>query len=220
MDPSLELWGGIECTVNRVGETYFDQLTPLQDVSPEELADAVATLGITKLRVPVLWERVAPNGLDSADWAWTDRILTRLRQQGIAPIAGLVHHGSGPRGTDLLDRRFPDGLARFAEAVALRYPWIEEYTPINEPLTTARFAALYGLWYPHRSDERSFATALLMQCAATRAAVHPLARPTCTLLADGRLGQVLCDRADAVPSRLRKPTPLGEPGCIVRQRRG
>ncbi len=174
MDPSLELWGGIECTVNRVGETYFDQLTPLQDVSPEELADAVATLGITKLRVPVLWERVAPNGLDSADWAWTDRILTRLRQQGIAPIAGLVHHGSGPRGTDLLDRRFPDGLARFAEAVALRYPWIEEYTPINEPLTTARFAALYGLWYPHRSDERSFATALLMQCAATRAAVEAI----------------------------------------------
>ena len=24
--PPLEMWGGLECTVNRVGDTYFDQL--------------------------------------------------------------------------------------------------------------------------------------------------------------------------------------------------
>lgn len=174
MDPSLELWGGLECTVNRVGNEYFDQLSSLDDVAPEELADAVATLGITKLRVPILWERVAPNGLDRADWGWTDRILARLRRHGIAPIAGLLHHGSGPRDTHLLDPSLPEGLARYAEAVALRYPWIEDYTPVNEPLTTARFSALYGLWYPHRSDERSFAIALLTQCAAVHASMNAI----------------------------------------------
>ncbi len=171
MDTGLELWGGLECTVNRVGTEYFDQLSSLDDVSPEDLVDTVATLGIKKLRVPVLWERVAPNGLKSADWGWTDRVLARLRRHGIAPIAGLLHHGSGPRETSLTDRRFPERFARFAEAAVLRYPWIEHFTPINEPLTTARFSALYGLWYPHASDERVFATALLRQCAGSCAAM-------------------------------------------------
>ena len=26
-----------------------------------------------------------------------------------------------------------------------RYPWIDAYTPVNEPLTTARFSGLYGI---------------------------------------------------------------------------
>ena len=37
-----------------------------------------------------------------------------------------------------------------AVAVAERDPWVEGWTPINEPLTAARFSALYGLWYPRR----------------------------------------------------------------------
>jgi hypothetical protein len=60
-----------------------------------------------------------------------------------------VHHGSGPRHTDLLDPAFATGLADYAGAVAARYPWVTDWTPVNEPLTTARFAALYGFWYPH-----------------------------------------------------------------------
>src|SRR5690606_17963704 len=41
----------------------------------------------------------------------------------------------------------------------------------NEPVTTARFSALYGHWYPHRSDERSFWVALLNQIDAIAAAM-------------------------------------------------
>jgi dTDP-4-dehydrorhamnose reductase len=50
---------------------------------------------------------------------------------------------------------------------------------VNEPLTTARFSALYGHWYPHSRDGLSFARAVLNQCRgvvlATRAirAVNP-----------------------------------------------
>ena len=31
-----------------------------------------------------------------------------LREAGVTPIAGLVHHGSGPRDTSLLDPAFPE----------------------------------------------------------------------------------------------------------------
>ncbi len=179
---NLELWGGVECTVNRVGETFSDQIrrTGHHD-RPEDIA-LVASTGIRTLRYPLLWERIAPDGLQRADWAWSDDRLERLRSFGIRPIAGLVHHGSGPRTTNLLDPAFPRLFAEYAGAVARRYPWIDLYTPVNEPLTTARFSALYGHWYPHRRDDRSFVTALLHQIMATawamRAirAVNPRAR--------------------------------------------
>jgi dTDP-4-dehydrorhamnose reductase len=48
-----------------------------------------------------------------------------------------------------------------------RYPWIEDWTPVNEPLTTARFSGLYGHWYPHARANPSFVRALLQQIHAT-----------------------------------------------------
>jgi dTDP-4-dehydrorhamnose reductase len=103
----------------------------------------------------------------SADWSWADERLERLRELGIRPIVGLVHHGSGPRHTSLIDPAFPEKLAEFARAVAERYPWVEMYTPVNEPLTTARFSGMYGHWYPHGRDGLTFARALLTECRAT-----------------------------------------------------
>jgi dTDP-4-dehydrorhamnose reductase len=97
-----------------------------------------------------------------------------LRDLGIQPILGLVHHGSGPRHTSLIDASFADGLAQFAGVVAERYPWVAHYTPVNEPITTARFSGLYGHWYPHRRDHASFARALLNQCRAVVLAMHAI----------------------------------------------
>ncbi|WP_426173721.1 family 1 glycosylhydrolase [Massilia sp. TWR1-2-2] len=171
---TLALWGGIECTVNRVGERYFNQIERNgHERRPDDVA-RFAALGISAIRYPLLWEHIAPDGLGSADWAWADRQLPALREAGIAVIAGLVHHGSGPRHTSLLDPAFAGQLAEYAGAVAARYPWIEHYTPVNEPLTTARFSGLYGLWYPHRSDDRAFIEALLNQCRATVLAMRAI----------------------------------------------
>ena len=157
-----ELWAGVECTVNRVGDEYYDQLERSGHASRCGDLDLFAGLGVSAMRYPVLWERtVRPDG--RYDWSWSDERLGRLRELGITPIVGLLHHGSGPRGTDLLDPDFPTKLADFARAVAGRYPWVERFTPVNEPLTTARFSALYGLWYPHLSNNRAFARALLNQ---------------------------------------------------------
>lgn len=170
----IELWGGVECTVNRVHDRWFDQLARSgHDVRPEDL-DGIAALGITTLRYPALWERAAPDSLDRIDWRWTDERLARLRDLGIRPIAGFLHHGSGPAYTSLLDPRLPDLLARYARAFAERYPWVTDYTPINEPLTTARFSALYGHWYPHERGEAAFVRAALNQIQAIAAAMRAI----------------------------------------------
>ena len=158
-----ELWGGPECTVNRVQDRYFDQLERSGHAARLDDLDRFAGLGIRALRYPVLWERTAPAGLDQAAWTWPDERMERLRSLDLRPILGLVHHGSGPPSTNLLDPGFPEGLAAFAKAVARRYPWVDLYTPVNEPLTTARFSALYGFWYPHRSEAAAFARACLTQ---------------------------------------------------------
>lgn len=171
---SLELWGGIECTVNRVGRRFHDQLrfaghhTRLRDF------EALASIGISTLRYPVLWEHVAPRALERASFEQCDRQLNRLRQCGLEPIVGLLHHGSGPRYTSLLDPQFPGKFAAYAGRVARRYPWLRRFTPINEPLTTARFSALYGHWYPHARDDRSFARALLNQVEGTVLAMRAI----------------------------------------------
>jgi dTDP-4-dehydrorhamnose reductase len=161
--PSLELWGGIECTVNRVGQRYHDQLTFSGHARrPGDLA-AIRSLGVKALRYPVLWEHAAPDSLDRIDLSWADPRLELLSEAQIQPIVGLLHHGSGPSYTSLLDPEFPEKLAKYARTVARRYPWVERFTPINEPLTTARFSALYGHWYPHQRSDHAFARALVNQ---------------------------------------------------------
>ena len=165
----VEIWGGIECTVNRVGDRYYDQVA-LTGHTSRTVTDLqrIADLGIRTLRYPVLWERIAPYSIHNADWFQTDLALAKMRELGIKPIIGLIHHGSGPRHTSLVDRELSAKLGEFARAVAARYPWVDMYTPINEPLTTARFSTLYGLWYPHARDDRSFARAVINQCLAVR----------------------------------------------------
>jgi len=170
----LELWGGVECTVNRVANVYHDQLELTGHDKRLSDIDRIADLGIRVARYPFLWERVAPLSIDDAEWAWPDARMNRLRERGITPIVGLVHHGSGPRRTHLLDDAFPRRLADYAAAVARRYPDIRYVTPVNEPLTTARFAGLYGHWYPHQRSPQSFAHALLNQCAAVHASMRAM----------------------------------------------
>lgn len=178
----LALWGGIEATRNRVGDRFFDQLDRSGHAVRIDDLDAIAALGIKTLRYPILWERIAPNGLQTAEWAWPDARLARLHALGVTPIVTLVHHGSGPAHVDLLNPEFASGLAAFAGAVAARYPWITDFTPVNEPLTTARFSALYGHWHPHLHDMRATVEVLLnetratMQAMAAIRAVHPDAR--------------------------------------------
>jgi hypothetical protein len=48
-----ELWGGVECTVNRVHDQYFDQMRRSGHRYRLEDLDAFAALGFRALRYPV-----------------------------------------------------------------------------------------------------------------------------------------------------------------------
>lgn len=171
---ALELWGGIECTINRIGDRYSDQLERCGHYGRLSDLDRIAALGVKTIRYPALWEQVMPDGSTRPQWRQTDDALTRIRALGMTPIVGLLHHGSGPAWTSLVDPGFPQAFAAYAAAFARRYPWIRHYTPINEPLTTARFAALYGHWFPHHRSDRSFVAALLNQCRAISLAMRQI----------------------------------------------
>ncbi|MEX1241180.1 MAG: family 1 glycosylhydrolase, partial [Cyclobacteriaceae bacterium] len=170
-----EIWGGLECSFNRVKDLYLDQLHYCGHY--HRIAgdiERIASLGMKAVRYPVIWERLHPHPGHTIDWSTVDTALTALRKYGITPIAGLLHHGSGPQHADILSSSFATGLSEFAGKVAKRFPWIEYYTPVNEPLTTARFSMLYGLWFPHRRSDRAFAQAFVNEMKAVVMAMREI----------------------------------------------
>lgn len=174
MDP--EIWGGIECTINRIGNSFRDQLHYCGHYTRTGDIERIANLGIRALRYPVLWERHQPEKDRDIDWSWAAHQLQKIRNNNIVPIVGLVHHGSGPVYTNLLSDDFATGLADYARQVATRFPWLDYYTPVNEPLTTARFSGLYGHWYPHHTSAYSFVVMLLNQVKAVVLAMQAIRR--------------------------------------------
>ena len=187
---SLQLWAGPECTVNRIGDQYRDQLELTGFARRLDDLDRLAEIGAARVRFPLLWERTAPIEPGRYEWEWSDRRCQRLQELNLKPIAGLIHHGSGPRYTNLLDPLFAQRLAEYARAVAERYPHIDAYTPVNEPMTTARFSGLYGFWYPHCRDDRSFVRALINQMSATVLAMREIrnVNPNAQLIQTDDLG--------------------------------
>src|SRR4051794_11008802 len=111
-----EVWGGVECSVVRVGDTYRESMRRSGHAHREDDIERIVSLGIRAVRFPLLWELTAPASIADADWSWADARLAAFRAHGIRPIVGLVHHGSGPQNTNLLDPRFAEGLTAFAAA--------------------------------------------------------------------------------------------------------
>lgn len=162
-EQAIPIWGGVECTLNRIGDIYLDQAEFSGHARRLEDFQHIAATGIRTLRFGMIWERHDRTG----SWDWTDRCMQEMRLLGTRPIVGLMHHGSGPPHTSLLDPEMPQLLANYAGEVAARYPDVEAYTPVNEPNTTARFSGQYGLWYPHGHSSGTYLRALLNQVKAT-----------------------------------------------------
>jgi len=106
-------------------------------------------LGCTGIRYGAAWPRthVAPGRFD---WGWLDQRLAFAQDIGLTVIADLVHYGT-PTWLDrsFADPRYPDAVAEFAGVFAARYRGVvDAITPLNEPVTTASFAGLRGVWPP------------------------------------------------------------------------
>lgn len=111
--------------------------------------DTVRDLGATALRYGVDWPKVHL-GPGRFDWSVLDERLPRAADGGVTVIADLVHYGT-PTWLDdsFADPRYPDAIAEFAGAFADRYAGVVDHvTPLNEPITTASFAGLRGVWPP------------------------------------------------------------------------
>ncbi|PZE26028.1 family 1 glycosylhydrolase [Curtobacterium sp. MCBD17_028] len=111
---------------------------------------AARDLGAGAVRYGVNWPLVhtAP---ETYDWSTLDeRLRFAVEELGLTVIADLVHYGT-PTWLDgsFADPRYPDVVAAFAGAFAARYRGLVDHvTPLNEPVTTASFCGLRGVWPP------------------------------------------------------------------------
>jgi len=192
MSAPLEMWAGAECSIVRVGRDYRDQEVETGHGAAADDLARVADLGIRTIRFPMLWEKLTRFGETAPDWDEAARRLERVAQAGLEPIVGLVHHGSGPRDTSLLSPDFASRLAEFAGEMARRFPHIRRWTPVNEPLTTARFSCLYGHWYPNTKHDEPFVRATVNQCLAVSRAMTAIRahNPAAELIQTEDIGRV------------------------------
>ncbi|MEV0616780.1 family 1 glycosylhydrolase [Nonomuraea sp. NPDC050404] len=113
--------------------------------------------GATQIRYGVPWHRVQPEP-GTWDWSWLDRVVGRLTEVGLTTIVDLMHYG-----TPLwLEGQFaapdyPKRVAEYGAAVADRYrDQLSIFTPMNEPLLTARFCGRFGYWPPYLTGDDGF----------------------------------------------------------------
>jgi len=119
--------------------------------------DRMLAAGVTTLRYPLRWHRLEPEP-GRFVWDEADAVLGHLRERGARVVLDLVHHTSYPEWLDdgFRDRRFGGAFARYAEAVAARYPWLEAYTLFNEPFATLFLAGSEALWPPYDRGTEGF----------------------------------------------------------------
>jgi len=144
------------------------------DARPDD-AQRIAALGSPRRGVPVLWERVSPADPHERDYREPQRRLDALRAVGsnrssrCCITVAVRRIPTCSSGVSAVVRRVcrSDGAG-----VSVGARW----TPINEPLTTARFATLYGVWYPNMRDDRGFGRAMVNQTLAQQAAMRRIRR--------------------------------------------
>ena len=151
----------------------------------------------------------------------------RWADDACRPCAGSASRRSSASSTtaavratpSLLCPRFADGLARVRRR-RRRALSVGRATglPSTSRSTTARFSALYGLWYPHARDDRSFVVALLNQCRATVLAMQAIRRvnPTARLVQTDDISRTYGTDADGRRRRLLQRAALARLGPAVR----
>ncbi|HEY0239000.1 MAG TPA: family 1 glycosylhydrolase, partial [Friedmanniella sp.] len=156
-DPGAFTWAlGIEDTCVYPADpsaTSLDEheLTDHTRARGADLALA-AGLGATALRYGASWPlvHVAPG---TFVWDQLDEAVDHAERLGLELVVDLVHYGTPPWLTHAFaDPGYPAAIEEFARALITRYRGrVRHLTPLNEPLTTASFCGLRGVWPPYRT---------------------------------------------------------------------
>ncbi|HXT36280.1 MAG TPA: family 1 glycosylhydrolase [Chloroflexota bacterium] len=139
--------------------------------------DRAASVGFQALRYGIPWYRVNP-APGVFDWTWSDQVIDHAtRELGLTIILDLVHYGPPLwLAEGFLNPGYPEAVAAFARSVTQRYAdRVRWYTPLNEPLITAEFCGLRGIWPPHQYGDSGFVRVLEPVCrgiVATTAAIR------------------------------------------------
>ncbi len=165
---------GVENSIPRIGDRRVDQMAASRHYDRwRDDFDAVREVGCRFLRYgPPLHATWAGDGRH--DWAFADETFAALRRLCLVPIADLCHFGVPDWVGDFQNPDFPALFAAYARAFALRFPWVQLYTPVNEMFICATFSARLGWWNERRADDRSFVTALKHLVRANVLAMHAI----------------------------------------------
>jgi beta-glucosidase/6-phospho-beta-glucosidase/beta-galactosidase len=115
-------------------------------------------------------------GAGKYDWSFADETLNALHGQQTEVILDLCHFGVPDWIGDFQNPDFPRLFTEYAEAVAIRYPWIRFFTPVNEIFIAATFSAQFGWWNERLRSDRAFVKALKHLCQANVLAMHAILR--------------------------------------------
>lgn len=140
----------------------------------EDLALA-ASIGAKSIRYGFPWYRINP-APGQWDWSWTDEVVTEANRLGLGLIIDLVHYGTPTwlKGS-FTDSAYPDAVADYAGAVAGRYKGrVPGITPLNEPLVTASFVGLRGIWPPHETGEIGWSRVVVSLAEGIQRSIHAI----------------------------------------------
>lgn len=151
--------------------------TTRHDVLWKHDLDLLRHAGVEDVRYPAPWHRIEKSP-GEFDWAWMDGPMRYFERQRMRPMLDPLHLTSFPDWLidGISNPQFPELYARFVACFAERYPWVRHYTLFNEPLPTAVFSALMGVWYPYRKSEPAFVYAAVQAAKAMCRAAGVLKR--------------------------------------------
>ena len=157
----MEILSGFESThIVGTGEDIL-RLTKHTDLYEYDLALARKS-GLKTLRYPAPWHDIEKRR-GVYDWRWMDQVMACMQKLHLVPILDPLNHTSFPEWLNggFAHPQFPEAYREFVTALAMRYPWVTNYSVINEPLVTTWFCGHEGMWYPYYRGDNAFVAMLM-----------------------------------------------------------
>lgn len=135
--------------------------------------ESASALGAQAIRYGADWPLVA-TAPGVYDWSSLDERVAYAHSLGLSIVADLVHYGT-PEWLDgsFADPSYPEAVADFAAAYAAHFAGVADHvTPFNEPLTTASFCGMRGVWPPGLSGWEGWVKVVVNICDGIQRSVR------------------------------------------------